>query len=66
MQIIRRQRRVIRSQEIVDAVMRENRRFEGIVDLTTTILNQQILTEEILAAHEISRVCGNPVSYRMN
>lgn len=65
-EIIRRQRRIFRSQEIVDSVLRENRRLEGVADLTTTILNQQILTNEVLAAYDISKVCGNPVSYLMN
>lgn len=65
-QIVLRQRRSFRSQEIVDAVMRENRRFEGIVNLTATILNQQILTDEVLAANNISKVSLNPVVYQMN
>lgn len=65
-QVICRQRRNFRSQEVVDAVLRENGRFDGIADLTTTILNQQILTDEALAAYNISKVSANPVLYRMN
>lgn len=65
-QVIRRQRRTFRSQEIVDIVLRENRRFEGVADLTTTILNQQMLTDEVLAEYDIAKVSGNPVAYKMN
>lgn len=64
--VIRSQMRIFRSQEIVDKVMREHSRFRGVVDLTTTILNQRILTEEVMARYNISKVCGNPIAYRMN
>lgn len=52
-----------RATELVDQVMRENSRLDGIVDFNSVILNQQLLTDEVQAQYGISKICGSPVTY---
>ena len=54
------------AREIVDQVTRENSRFEGIAEFNTTILNQQLLTDENMALYGIQKVCGSPVIYQLS
>ncbi len=52
------------SAELVEQVERENARFEGVADFNTTILNQQLLTDENMEIYGIRKVCGSPVVYQ--
>ena len=63
-QIVTRTRRLLRAQEIIDTVKRENPSFEGVAELNSVMLNTQLFTDEVMQRNHIIRVSDRSVIYK--